>query len=215
MTDVPGPRVHIRRAADRADYDRATVHAVLDAALVCQVAYVVEGEPRMVPTAIMRRGDSVYLHGNRQSAMIRALQGGALAAVCVTHVDGLVAARSGFHCSMNYRSAVVYGHAETVAGDDKEMLLEEFVDQLIPGHAAAVRGATKQELNATTLLRIPIDDAVAKIRTGGPIDDEADADLDIWSGVIPLSAAAAAPIAGDASAELSVPGHIARFGENS
>jgi hypothetical protein len=89
------------------------------------------------------------------------------------------------------------------------------VDQLIPGHAAAVRGATKQELNATTLLRIPIDDAVAKIRTGGPIDDEADADLDIWSGVIPLSVAAAAPIAGDASAELSVPGHIARFGENS
>ena len=214
MTDVPGPRVHIRRAADRADYDRATVHAVLDAAVVCQVAYVVDGEPRMVPTAIMRRGDNVYLHGNRQSAMIRALQGGALAAICATHVDGLVAARSGFHCSMNYRSAVVYGHAETV-DDDKEALLGAFVDQLIPGHAASVRAATTQELKATTLLRIPIDEAVAKVRTGGPIDDEADADLDIWSGVIPLSVVAAVPIAGDESAELSVPGHLAGYGENS
>lgn len=214
MSDVPGPRVHIRRAADRADYDRATVHEVLDAALVCQVAYVLDGEPRMVPTAIMRRGDHVYLHGNRQSAMIRALQQGALAAVCVTHVDGLVAARSGFHCSMNYRSVVLYGHAETVE-DDKEALLGAFVDQLIPGHGAAVRPATAQELNATTLLRISIDEAVAKVRTGGPIDDEADANLDIWSGVIPLTVVAGAPVAGDDSRDLHVPEHIAGYGKSS
>lgn len=215
MSDVPGPRVHIRRAADRADYDRATVHAVLDAAVVCQVAYVVDGEPRIVPTAIMRRGDHVYLLGNRQSAMIRALQQGALAAVCVTHLDGLVAARSGFHCSMNYRSAVLYGHAETVAEDDKEALLGAFVDRLIPGHGAAVRAATDQELNATTLLRISIDEAVAKVRTGGPIDDEADANLDIWSGVIPLSVVPGAPVAGDDSQGLDVPEHIADLGRRS
>lgn len=214
MSDVPGPRVHIRRAADRANYDRETVHAVLDAALVCQVAYVVDGEPRMVPTAIMRRGDHVYLHGNRQSAMIRSLQQGALAAVCVTHVDGLVAARSGFHCSMNYRSVVLYGQAETVE-DDKEALLGAFVDQLIPGHGAAVRPATAKELNATTLLRISIDEAVAKVRTGGPIDDEADANLDIWSGVIPLSVVPGAPVAGDDSQGLDVPEHIADLGRRS
>jgi nitroimidazol reductase NimA-like FMN-containing flavoprotein (pyridoxamine 5'-phosphate oxidase superfamily) len=190
------------------------VHAVLDAALVCQVAYVVDGEPRMVPTAIMRRGDHVYLHGNRQSAMIRSLQQGALAAVCVTHVDGLVAARSGFHCSMNYRSVVLYGPAETVE-DDKEALLGAFVDQLIPGHGAAVRPATAQELNATTLLRISIDEAVAKVRTGGPIDDEADANLDIWSGVIPLSVLPGAPVAGDDSRGLDVPEHIAGLGRRS
>ena len=215
MSNLTGPRVRIRRASDRADYDRATVHAVLDAAVVCQVAYVLDGEPRMVPTAIMRRGDYMYLHGNRQSAMIRALQQGALAAVCVTHVDGLVAARSGFHCSMNYRSVVLYGHAETVAEDEKEVLLGAFVDQLIPGHAEAVRAATTQELNATTLLRIPIDEAVAKVRTGGPIDDEADADLDIWAGVIPLSVVSAAPVAGEGSEHLSVPKHIAAFGKDS
>ena len=214
MSDVPGARIRIRRAADRADYDRETVHAVLDAALVCQVAYVVDGEPRMVPTAIMRRGDHVYLHGNRQSAMIRALQQGALAAVGVTHVDGLVAARSGFHCSMNYRSVVLYGQAETVE-DGKEALLGAFVDQLIPGHGAAVRPATAQELNATTLLRISIDEAVAKVRTGGPIDDEADANLDIWSGVIPLSVVPGAPVAGDDSEGLDVPAHIAGFGRRS
>ena len=213
--DFSNQRVHIRRAADRADYDRATVHAVLDAAVVCQVAYVVDGEPRMVPTAIMRRGDHVYLHGNRQSAMIRALQKGALAAVCVTHVDGLVAARSGFHCSMNYRSTVLYGHAETVAEDDKETLLAAFVDQLIPGHGAAVRKATRQELNATTLLRIPIEEAVAKVRTGGPIDDPVDAALDIWAGVIPLTVVPAAPIAGEGSESLNVPEHIAGFGKGS
>jgi len=215
VSDVPGARVHIRRAPDRANYDRATVHAVLDAAVVCQVAYVLDGEPRMVPTAIMRRGDHVYLHGNRQSAMIRALQQGALAAICVTHVDGLVAARSGFHCSMNYRSAVLYGHAETVAEDDKEALLGAFVDQLIPGHGAAVRRATAQELNATTLLRIPIDEAVAKVRTGGPIDDPADADLDIWSGVIPLAVVPGAPIAGEGCTNLNVPDYIAGFGKGS
>jgi nitroimidazol reductase NimA-like FMN-containing flavoprotein (pyridoxamine 5'-phosphate oxidase superfamily) len=209
---APGERIRIRRAADRADYDRATIEAILDAALVCQVAYVVDGEPRSVPTAIMRRGEHVYLHGNRQSAMIRALEAGALAAVSVTHVDGLVAARSGFHCSMNYRSVVLYGHAETVTGEEKEALLGAFVDKLIPGHGNAVREPTEQELAATTLVRIPIEEAVAKQRTGGPKDDPADAALDIWSGVIPLQPVPGEPIAGAESADLPVPAHIQGYG---
>jgi nitroimidazol reductase NimA-like FMN-containing flavoprotein (pyridoxamine 5'-phosphate oxidase superfamily) len=122
---------------------------------VCHVAYVVDGEPRIIPTLYLRRDDHVYLHGNRQSALLKHLGAGGFACLSVMSLDGVVVARSGFHCSMNYRSAVVFGNGEAVADDERESILDAFVEALLPGHQNAVRAATPQELNATGVVRLP------------------------------------------------------------
>jgi nitroimidazol reductase NimA-like FMN-containing flavoprotein (pyridoxamine 5'-phosphate oxidase superfamily) len=209
---VETERTRVRRVADRADYQRSTINAIIDAAKICHVAYVSDGEPRMVPTAIVRIGDQVYLHGNRRGAMIRALEDGALACVSVTHLDGLVAARSGFHCSMNYRSVVLFGHAGVVSEADKEQVLDAFVGSLIPGHGQAVRRATAQELAATTALAIPIDEASAKVRVGPPVDDDKDLALPMWAGVLPMTTRVGAPVpSNDLVAGIEVPAYIANL----
>lgn len=187
-------RTRIRRNAIRAEYDLEAVRAVLDANQICHVSYVVDGEPRIIPTLYMRRGDYLYLHGNRQAAVLKHLAAGGFAAVSVMSVDGVVVARSGFHCSMNYRSVVLFGEGESVPADEHEHILDEIVAALIPGHQLAVRAATSQELAATSAVRIPIDEASAKIRTGPAIDDEGDLDSDVWAGVIPLYTAVGAPV---------------------
>ncbi len=174
----------VRRLAKRGVYERTTVHAIIDEALVCHVGFVIDGEPRVLPTAILRIDENVYLHGNRNSQMLRHLESGAPACIEVTHVDGLVAARSGFHCSMNYRSVVIYASGEKVEGAEKLRVMDAFVAGLIPGHH--VRPATRKEIAATTIVRFPLHEVSAKVRTGGPVDDEADYALDTWAGVIPL-----------------------------
>lgn len=209
---MPTERTEVKRAAHRGCYDRATINAIIDAAKFCHVAYVAGGEPRMVPTAIVRLGDEVFLHGNRQSAMIQALAAGQLACVAVTHLDGLVAARSGFHCSMNYRSVVLFGPARVVPDADKARILDAFVDGLIPGHGAVVRKATRQELAATTALAIPLDEASAKVRTGGPVDDEGDLGLDVWAGVLPMAMSVGEPVpSADLKPGIEVAPHIAHL----
>lgn len=187
-------RARIRRNAKRAEYGLDEIRAVLDANQVCTVAYVEAGEPRMISTLYMRRGDYIYLHGNRQSAMLRHLQGGGLACVSVMSVDGVVVARSGFNCSMNYRSVVLFGQGEAIEAEDHEPVLEAFVEALVPGHLARVRRATPAELNATAVVRLPISDASAKIRTGPALDDERDLAADVWAGVIPLRTHTGTPI---------------------
>ncbi|MGD8418421.1 MAG: pyridoxamine 5'-phosphate oxidase family protein [Pseudomonadales bacterium] len=195
MSETPGThRTRIRRNARRAEYDGETMRAVLDANRVCHVAYVEEGEPRIIPTLYMRRGEHVYLHGNRQAALLRHLAAGGFAALSVMSVDGIVVARSGFHCSMNYRSLVLFGHGEPVPETEQAAILDAFVEALIPGHLARVRAPTPQELAATTVVRIPIDEASAKIRTGPAIDDEADLDAAVWAGVIPLFQMVGTPV---------------------
>jgi len=193
----PGPtaRTRLRRLAARGAYDLETVKAVLDAQQVCHVAYVENGEPRVIPTLYLRRGDEVYLHGNRQSALLRHLAGGGLVALSTLTVDGVVVARSGFHCSMNYRSVVVFGHGEEVPAAAKAELLDAFVAALIPGHEAAVRAPTPQEVNATTVVRISLDEASTKIRTGPPVDAPEDLEADVWAGLIPLGTRAGEPVA--------------------
>jgi nitroimidazol reductase NimA-like FMN-containing flavoprotein (pyridoxamine 5'-phosphate oxidase superfamily) len=187
MTPARGSRrTRIRRNAQRAEYGLEEVKAVLDANQICHVAYVENGEPRIVPTLYMRRGNYLYLHGNRQAAVLKHLSGGGFACLSVMSVDGVVVARSGFHCSMNYRSVVLFGHGEPVADDEQVAILDAFVETLVPGHEAAVRAATDQELNATRAVRIAITEASAKIRTGPAIDDEGDLDADVWAGVIPI-----------------------------
>jgi nitroimidazol reductase NimA-like FMN-containing flavoprotein (pyridoxamine 5'-phosphate oxidase superfamily) len=186
-------RTKLRRLADRGAYDLETVKSVLDSQQVCHVAYVVDGEPRIIPTLYLRRDDHVYLHGNRQSALLKHLGAGGFACLSVMSLDGVVVARSGFHCSMNYRSAVVFGNGEAVADDERESILDAFVEALLPGHQNAVRAATPQELNATGVVRLPLTETSTKIRTGPPVDAPGDLSAEVWAGVIPLETVAGEP----------------------
>ncbi len=208
-------RTQVRRGSDRGVYDLDTIYRIIDAALICHVSYVHEGEPRVIPTALVRIDDHIYIHGNRRSAMITHLEQGGQAAVCITHLDGLVVARSGFHCSMNYRSVILYGTAELVVGNQNAAKLgamNALVNGLIPGHAEQVRAATPQEIAATTVLRIAIDEASAKVREGDPIDDAADLELDIWAGVIPIASRTEAAIdAGNLKPTMCQPDYISNY----
>ena len=187
-------RSTVRRNATRAVYERETLDAILDSQLVCTVAYVEDGEPRQIATLYIREGDYLYLHGNRQAALLNHMADGGEICVSVMCLDGVVVARSGFHCSMNYRSATVFGRGEEVTGAAHERMLDQFVERLIPGHSAAVRVPTAQELAATSVVRVRLDEMSAKVRTGDPIDAEGDIDGDTWAGQIPLSVAVGEPI---------------------
>ena len=196
MTDtfVPSARSKLRRLPKRGHYDRATVYAVLDAGFICHVGYAIDGQPYVTPTAYWREGDAVYWHGSAASRMLRALETGAECCLAVTHLDGLVLARSAFHHSLNFRSAMLFGRAHKIEGAEEKMArLEAFVERLYPGRWQELRPVNAKELKATTVLGMHIDEASAKIRSGGPVDDEADYALPIWAGVIPVHGAAGAP----------------------
>jgi nitroimidazol reductase NimA-like FMN-containing flavoprotein (pyridoxamine 5'-phosphate oxidase superfamily) len=213
MTEASGTdRTRVRRIRDRGRYDLESIRSVLDANQIGHLAYVVDGEPRVVPTLYMRRGDHVYFHGNRQAAFLRHLAEGGLAALSVMTADGVVVARSGFHCSMNYRSVVVFGRGETVPANLHRDVLDAFVEALIPGHAAAVRAPTKQELAATAAVRMPIEEGSTKIRTGGAVDAEGDLDADVWAGVIPLYTAVGELVPNpDLKPGIGVPAYIGEY----
>jgi nitroimidazol reductase NimA-like FMN-containing flavoprotein (pyridoxamine 5'-phosphate oxidase superfamily) len=191
---APSGRTKVRREPDRAVYDRAAIDAILDEALVCHLGFVHDGHPFVIPTLHARLGDEVYLHGSAASRMLRTLDGGADACLTVTLVDGLVLARSIFNHSVNYRSVVVLGRAMAVEGlEEKRRALEAFSDRLVPGRWAGVRPPTKQELKATSILRLPLDEVSAKMRTGPPNDYEDDLAVPAWAGVIPLVLQAGEP----------------------
>jgi nitroimidazol reductase NimA-like FMN-containing flavoprotein (pyridoxamine 5'-phosphate oxidase superfamily) len=185
-----GPRSdasRVRRLPARAAYDDETVHAILDAALVGHVGLVAaDGRPVVIPMLYGREADVLYLHGSVASRLTRSLATGVDACLTVTLLDGLVLARSAFHHSMNYRSVVVLGRATAVDGDDKRHALRVITEHLAPGRWAEVREPDDVELRKTAVLRLPIEEASAKVRTGGPLDDEADLDLPVWAGVVPL-----------------------------
>jgi uncharacterized protein len=181
-------RVRVRRNPKRGDYDRATIDAVLDEALICHLGFVHDGQPFVIPTLHARVGDEVLIHGSAASRAFRTLAGGAPVCLTATLVDGLVLARSAFHHSMNYRSVVLLGHATLVEGvEEKTAALEAFTNKLVPGRWDAVRWPTRQELKGTKVLSLPIDESSAKVRTGPPIDDDEDYALDTWAGVVPLA----------------------------
>jgi nitroimidazol reductase NimA-like FMN-containing flavoprotein (pyridoxamine 5'-phosphate oxidase superfamily) len=192
----PSPRVRVRLLHERGRYDREAIDAVLDAGLVAHLGFLSEGQPFVIPTLHARVGDDVYVHGSAASRTLRALADGIAACLTVTLLDGIVLARSVFEHSMNYRSVVVLGTAVPVADqEEKRGALEAFTEKLLPGRSAEARPPTPKELRATSVLRLPLDEASAKIRDGGPDDgDTPDAELDVWAGHVPLVLRALAPV---------------------
>ena len=192
----PTARSRARRLPKRASYDVDTVHRILDAGLVCHVGYVIDGEPYVTPTAYWREDDHIYWHGSRASRMLEAVANGVRVCVTVTHLDGLVAARSGFHHSINYRSVMLFGRPRRIDDPDaKRAALDAFIERIYPARVSEIRPPTPKEVKATTVVAMTIDEASAKARSGGPLDDEGDYALPVWAGVIPVEARFGAPIA--------------------
>ena len=184
-------RNKVRRQPERARYDRESIYAIIDAAPICHVAFVVDGQPFTIPTLHARRGDTLLLHGSPGSRLMRYVQAGNEVCVSFAWVDGLVVAKSVFHHSLNYRSAVIFGRGRKIEGEEELLkVLEAFTEKILPGRWSEARLPTPAELRVTGAAAIEIQSASAKLRTGPPIDDPADADLRIWSGVIPLRPAA-------------------------
>jgi nitroimidazol reductase NimA-like FMN-containing flavoprotein (pyridoxamine 5'-phosphate oxidase superfamily) len=181
-------RTRLRRYPVRGVFDRDAVYRILDEGFICHVAFVVDGQPYAIPTAYARMGDAIYLHGSTASRMLRSLGEGLDVCATVTLVDGLVLARSAFHHSMNYRSVVVLGRARLV-GDAKEKAeaLRAFTNHIVTGRWDELRPVTEQELAATSVLALPIEEASAKVRTGPPKDDADDLAWPVWAGVVPLT----------------------------
>lgn len=187
-------RNKVKRVPKRAHYDKAAVYKILDAAFVCHVGFVVEQQPFVIPTAYGRDGNTIYIHGATKSRMLVNVEKGIPVCLTVTHLDGIVVARSTFHSSINYRSVVVFGKARPVAEDLKSHALKVITNQIISGRWEEARPPYEKELKGTSVLAIEIDSASAKIRTGGPNDEKEDYDLDIWAGVIPLQMIAGKPV---------------------
>jgi nitroimidazol reductase NimA-like FMN-containing flavoprotein (pyridoxamine 5'-phosphate oxidase superfamily) len=192
-TPAPSERTEVRYAA-RGVYDRRVIDAILDEALVCHVGFVDHGSPVVIPTLFVRRGDEMLLHGSPATRMLRIFKRGPEVSVSVTQVDGLVLARSAFHHSANYRSVVVFGRTEPILDlAERRVALDAFVDKVAPGRRPHLRPMTDKEVRGTSVVRLPLDEASAKVRTGPPVDEEADYELPIWAGVIPVTTRFGAP----------------------
>ncbi|MGE7390517.1 pyridoxamine 5'-phosphate oxidase family protein [Streptomyces sp. NPDC004126] len=209
----PTDRTVPSRARQRARYDRETVHSILDQAYLCHLGFVRDGAPVVLPTLYGRVGETLYVHGSTGSRpLLAAGKADPGLAVCltVTHVDGLVLAKSAFHHSMNYRSVVVHGTAYQVTDEEEcRIALDALVDQVVPGRSADSRPANAKELAATAVIRLDLNEVSAKVRTGGPNDDAEDLDLPFWSGVVPVAPAYGTPVPyADLAPGIAVPDYI-------
>jgi uncharacterized protein len=189
-------RTTLRRQRDRGSHQRAVIDAVLDEGLLCHVGFTSGGSPFVVPMAYARVGDALYLHGAAANRTLRALAGGTEACVTVTLLDGLVLARSAFHHSMNYRCVMLFGQASRVVDEDEQRVASAaLLDHMAPGRSADARRPTPVELKSTIILRFPITEASAKVRTGPPLDEPQDMALATWAGVVPVQLVAGVPVA--------------------
>ena len=204
-------RTRVRRLPERATYDRATVHAILDEGFLCHVGFVVDGQPYVIPTGYARVGDTLFLHGSTGSRL--GLRPGMDVCVTVTLVDGLVLARSAFHHSMNYRSVMAIGRTRPVTDPgEKEAALRALVEHIVPGRSDEVRGGDLRELAATAVLALPLAEVSAKVRTGPPQDDEPEYALPIWAGVLPLALTPGEPAPDPVlDPSIPVPAHVASW----
>ncbi len=213
MTELPPTdRTRLRRLHTRGRFDREPIDAILDAQPLCHIAYLRDGLPALLPSLQWREGDRVYWHGSSASHALRA-QIGTEVCLAVTLLDGLVLARSGFHHSANYRSVMLFGRPERIEDPRrKEQHLQAFFERLLPGRWKSLRPVTQQELKATAVLSLPIREASAKIRSGPPVDEEADYALPIWAGVLPLRTTVGAPVADPRNSEgIPLPAELGKF----
>jgi len=184
----PTARTRIKRLHERGHYDRKTANEILDAGLVCHVGYVIDGQPYVTATAYWRMGGRVYWHGSSASKMLRHLKGGVPVCFTVALLDGLVLARSGFHSSINYRSVMALGEARLVSDPDEKLAaLTAFSERLTPGRWSELKPPSAQELKATTVISLELDEVAAKVRTGPPKDEPEDLALPVWAGVVPVA----------------------------
>jgi uncharacterized protein len=205
-------RVTVRRRPQRAAYDESTIFAILDATFLCHVGFVLNGQPFVIPTSFGRAGHTLYLHGAAASRMLRELSTGVAVCVTVTVLDGLVLARSIFHHSVNYRSVVILGNATPCEGEEKLRGLKVVAEHIVPGRWTEVRGPSATELRATSLLKLEITEASAKIRHGPPIDDEEDYELGCWAGVLPFALVPQEPVPDPRLAtDIEVPDYVRSF----
>jgi nitroimidazol reductase NimA-like FMN-containing flavoprotein (pyridoxamine 5'-phosphate oxidase superfamily) len=209
MSEAPSERATVRVHADRAAYDREAIEVILDEGLVAHVGIVDGDSPIVIPMNYGRQGDRLYLHGKPASRLLRAVAAGRPISVTVTLVDGLVLAKSVFSHSVNYRSVVVFGTGRLVRDDDAKLeALRVITEHIVPGRWADARQPSEAELRQTYVVEIPLGEASAKVRRGGPMDDPVDADLAVWTGVVPLSLEAAEPVPASA---LPVPEYARRY----
>ncbi|MCX4776990.1 pyridoxamine 5'-phosphate oxidase family protein [Streptomyces sp. NBC_01264] len=210
---APTDRTVPSRYRDRAHYDHETVHSILDAAFLCHLGFIRDGAPVVLPTLFGRVGQTLYVHGSTGSRPLLAADKadpGLPVCLTVTHLDGLVLARSAFHHSLNYRSVVVHGTAHQVTDpEERRIALDALVDQVVPGRSADSRPANAKELAATAVIRLDLNEVSAKVRSGGPGDDAEDLDLPYWSGVVPVAPAYGTPVpAADLAAGIPVPDYV-------
>jgi nitroimidazol reductase NimA-like FMN-containing flavoprotein (pyridoxamine 5'-phosphate oxidase superfamily) len=206
-------RTAVHRLPTRGAYDAPTIHAILDEGLICHVGFLYEGSPFVIPTGYARVGDQLLIHGSSASRMLRTLSTGAEACITVTLIDGLVLARSAFHHSMNYRSVVVLAKGTKLdEPEGKRKALEQITERLVPHRWADVRWPTEQEMKATTVISFPISEASAKIRVGGPKDDEEDYSMHVWAGVLPLALTPGTPAPDERNVpNIAVPTYIQNY----
>ncbi|MDQ3179170.1 MAG: pyridoxamine 5'-phosphate oxidase family protein [Acidobacteriota bacterium] len=209
----PTEKTKLRRLPKRGSFERETIYQILDEGFICHVGFVVGNQPFVVPTGYARLKDNLLIHGSAASRMLRAMASEIEVCVTVTLIDGLVLARSAFHHSMNYRSIVIFGKAKLIEDERKKLdALRAFTEHIAPNRWADVRPPTEKEIKATLVLSLPIEEASAKIRTGNPLDDEADYELNVWAGVLPVSL-----IAGEATSDerlksgIPIPDYISNY----
>ncbi|KER73812.1 flavin-nucleotide-binding protein [Burkholderia cepacia] len=208
----PTSRTTIRRLPELANRDRTMLHRIVDEAYVCHVAFGTGEDTHCIPTAHWRRGDDLYIHGSNGSRMIKALSAGAQASIAITLLDGLVLARSAFNHSMNYRSAAIYGRFEVVEGSaDKLMALDALMDKIAPGRKHDARPGNEKELNATSVLRIALEEAAVKVSDSMPSDKDEDLALAVWTGILPLKTTRRAPVHADGT--MPVPDYVRNWAE--
>jgi uncharacterized protein len=207
------PRTTVKRLPKRAAYDRATVNAILDGAIICHVAFIAGGTPMAIPTLCARVDDRLYIHGSAASRMLNTAAGDVEISLTATLIDSVVLARSAFHHSLGYRSAVVIGRAVEVEDlEEKLAAMRALVEHIVPDRWEQIRPPSGQEMLATKVLRIPITEASAKVRTGGPVDDEEDYAMPVWAGVIPLRLEAKPPVADERLVPgTPLPPHVANY----
>jgi nitroimidazol reductase NimA-like FMN-containing flavoprotein (pyridoxamine 5'-phosphate oxidase superfamily) len=202
-------KTRIRRLPERAVDDRAVIHDILDESFVCHAAYVTEGRPVVIPTLYARDGERLLLHGSNSMGLAKAVRAGSPLSVAVTLLDGLVVARSAFNSSANYRSVVVHGDGRLLEGEEKRTALEVIIDRLIPGRLAEVRASTDAEIRQTSVIELGLEEVSAKVRSGGPDDDEADLDEPVWAGVVPFRLVAGEPVPDEIlEPEITIPDYL-------